>query len=120
MLPLLLKRRQRKEIHEDHGTSELILTTHLERECEAHPLVVLVVPGRLGVTFGANALVGVVKSRLTPVVLRDREGRVDPAVGVHDPLGDAFHDAVDRVADVLVEGDQGGAYYQDYEGGLVV
>ena len=38
--------------------------------------------------------------------LRDGEGGVDPAVGVHDAPGHPLGHAVDRVADVLPRRDQ--------------
>ena len=47
-------------------------------------------------------------------VVGDGECRVDPAVGVHDIVGDLLHDAVDGVADVLpVDGNKKTAVEQD-------
>ena len=49
---------------------------------------------------------------------RHAEGGVDPAVGVHHPLGDLLHDAVYRVPDVLLGRHQGARRDQDHEGRL--
>ena len=92
----------------------------MEEEGEADPLVILVI------FYLVLALDVSGDPRLHQVLaddagsIRDREGRVDPAVGVHHVKRYLVDDTVDRIADVLPGGHQQGEDDQSDHGGLVV
>lgn len=99
--------------------------THLEVQEERDPLVVFVVPdfvlvvgampGRSGHARVRNLL-----AHLGPGQGRDGEGRVDPAVRIHDAAVDSFHYTVDGVAEVLLLRDQQTERHQYEHSPLVV
>ena len=78
----------------------------MEEECEADPLVILVVLLLL-VAGGCHARVSHLGPDLVLSSVGDCEGGVDPAVSVHDVLRNVWvHYAVNRIADVLSRGHQ--------------
>ena len=72
-------------------------------------LLVLLIPGLI------NSGMRNIHPNSLPVGRAESVGGVDPAVGVHDPRGDALHDAVDPVADELVEGGEERGHQEDGE-----
>lgn len=101
------------------------LGTHLKIEEEGDPLVVLVVPflvvlvGAVYVGVG-DARVGDHIAHLSACEGGDREGGMDPAVGVHDAGAHTFHDAVDGVAEILFLRDEQTERHQQEHSALVV
>ena len=92
--------------------------SRLEEESEADPLVVLVV-FLLLVDWWGHPRVRHLQPNVGEDSVRDGEGGVDPAVGVHHVLGDVrVHYTVDRVSNILPAGDQEAAGDQDHHGGL--
>lgn len=92
----------------------------LEEEGEADPLIVLVILDFvLALDVRGNPRLYQVLTN-DPGSIRDREGRVDPAVGVHYVQRYIVDDAVDRVADVLPGRHQQREDDQSDHGGLVV
>lgn len=95
---------------------------YLEEEAEANPLIILdvflvsLVPGR-----PIDARMGHFEADLFEVGAVDGVGRMDPAVGVKDVLGDILGvDAVDGVADVLSRRDDETERQQDHHRDAVV
>jgi hypothetical protein len=77
----------------------------LEEKSEADPLIVLVISESLvrQISWRRDSWVRHVVSQDLSRHGWHGESRVDPAVGVHDIVGDLLHDAVDRVANVLMQ-----------------
>lgn len=107
------------------GGSDRSCNTHLQVEEESDPLVVLVV---LGVVLAVWAMyVGVGYARVRDLLAHfcageggDREGRVDPTVGIHYTGIHSLHDTVDGVAEVLFLRDEKTECHQKEHGTLVV
>lgn len=86
--------------------SKLELKSHLKKQTETDPLIVLVMFLFEQVTVGvADAGVGDGDARLLIEVVLDGVGGVNPAVGVEHILGDVLGVyAIDRIANVLPSG----------------
>jgi hypothetical protein len=56
----------------------------------------------------------------TRILVGNREGAVDPAIGVHNATGNAFDDAIDGISDVLSRRDEDGTCDEEDHGALVV
>lgn len=86
--------------------SKLELKSHLKKQTETDPLIVLVMFLFEQVTVGvADAGVGDGDARLLIEVVLDGVGRVNPAVGVQNILGDVLGvHAIDWIANVLPSG----------------
>ena len=99
--------------------------TNLQVEEERDPLVVFVVPYCVITVLAVELRVGDARVRhhgahLCPDKSRDSEGRVDPAVSVHDVSLHAIHNAVDGVAEVLFLCDEHAKGHKDEHGAFVV